>query len=207
MNPKDIEQFQKRQEQAPKQSSTPLLDLIAKPVEWMRPTWLNGTWEYQPSHCCDERRSVDDLDLLEAELASLHRIRRDYEQMLKGKWRESAIADKDAQIAYIEKRISTLRKPKRGRPQGKASGSLSPIVEKRNGKTYPVVPGERVPKDLAFDYPEQFNWFYQWGEFCPRREKWITKSKRVPSSRVHSIKYLIGSDRPISEILDCIKRK
>ncbi|MDB9315640.1 hypothetical protein PN462_21180 [Spirulina sp. CS-785/01] len=98
----------------------------------------------------------------------------------------------------------------RGRPKGSRnkqapSGSLTPIVERRQGKNYPLVAGKRVPKDLAFDYPEQFFWLYQWTVWHEGKWKWMTKSKRVKYSRVHSVKYLIGQKWPVSEILHFIQ--
>ena len=102
----------------------------------------------------------------------------------------------------------SLTKKRRGRPKGKknkraASGSLIPIVENRKGKIYPVVMGDRVPKSEAFNFPKHYNWLYQWSEYDGA--KWRTKSKRVPCTRIYSIKYLISCDKPISEILERIK--
>lgn len=98
---------------------------------------------------------------------------------------------------------------KGGRPRGSRnkskSGSLSPTVETRKGKTYPAVEGERVAKDLAYDYPKQFNWLYQWSEWCDRREKWVTRSRRVQSNRVHTVRYMISDRRPVKQILEFIK--
>lgn len=103
---------------------------------------------------------------------------------------------------------------KRGRPRGSRnksrSGWLTPIVEFRKGKTgvrtaYPVTKGKRVPKDLAYDYPKQFNWLYQWSEWCDRRERWGTRSRRVQSIRVHTVRYMICDKRPVSKILEFIR--
>ncbi|MGB7520371.1 MAG: hypothetical protein WA896_12135 [Spirulinaceae cyanobacterium] len=90
---------------------------------------------------------------------------------------------------------------KRDRPKGKrnsksASGSLVPITEKRKGKTYPVVSGDRCPKSEAFNHPSHYNWFYQWSVWDG--EKWRTKSKRVPCTRIYSIKYLISCNNILS---------
>ena len=98
-------------------------------------------------------------------------------------------------------------KKKVGRPKGKlgkASGCLTPFVENRKGKTYPVVEGQRVSKDLAWDYPKHFNWFYQWGVWCDRREKWVTKSKRVKPSKVATVRYLIKAKHSVKDILHFI---
>lgn len=102
----------------------------------------------------------------------------------------------------------SLTKKRRGRPKGKknkrsASGSLTPIVERRKGNIYPVVEGERVPKDQAYDFPEHYNWLYQWSIWDG--QKWRTKSKRVQSNQVHPVKYLIACNKPVAEILEHIK--
>jgi hypothetical protein len=100
------------------------------------------------------------------------------------------------------------RGKKRGRKKGSrnkrpASGSLNPTTQTKKGKTYPVVTGERVPKDLAFDYPEQFCWLYNWAvqdsDGC-----WKNRSKRVPVGRVYSVRSAIKADKPVEEVLQII---
>jgi hypothetical protein len=101
-----------------------------------------------------------------------------------------------------------ISQQKKGRKKGSsnrkpASGSLSPTVQVKKGKTYPIVQGERVDKDLAYDYPDQFVWLYNWGiqdaDGC-----WKNRSKRVPVSKVYSVRHAIKAHKPVEEVLQII---
>lgn len=101
-------------------------------------------------------------------------------------------------------------KKKQGSPRGstgKASGWLTPFTEKRNGKTYPIIQGERVPKDLAAEYPHHYFWFYQYKSWCDRRESWRTISKRVDRRILTSVRHWIRSGVTVSEILKRLGQK
>ncbi len=95
---------------------------------------------------------------------------------------------------------------KRGRPKGKASGCLIPFTETRYGKTYPTVQGERVPKDLAFDYPHHYRWYYQWRQWDEHAERWSTQSKRIHASQVNILRQLIQARQGVQRILDFIHK-
>jgi len=206
-----IRQLHKRLDETPEEPGTPLIDLLRdrpkKPtkgqrrgiaqtkVEKQNPEArigiigsLGGSWrqsgDWQCPRCgCRDRITVD----------------------LEPVGCVDCLAD-----GTIEPKKKTPRaRRKGGRPRGSRnknkSGSLSPVVETRKGKTYPPVEGKRVPKDLAFDHPHQFNWLYQYSDWCDRREKWVTRSKRVSPKRVQTVKYMICDRRPVAKILDFIK--
>lgn len=77
------------------------------------------------------------------------------------------------------------------------------MTQTKKGKTYPVVEGERVGKDLAYDYPNQFIWLYNWAiqdeDGC-----WKNRSKCVPVGKVYACRAAIKGHKPISEILKLI---
>jgi hypothetical protein len=100
---------------------------------------------------------------------------------------------------------------KKGRGKNKIppSGSLVPVVQKKRDKQgriveYPRVEGERVPRELAFDFPRQFNWQYCYSvqdeDGC-----WHTKKISVSPERVWSVRSAIASDRAVNEILSVIR--
>jgi hypothetical protein len=86
--------------------------------------------------------------------------------------------------------------PTKGRGKNKlpASGHISPTVQRKDGKEYPRVQGERVSRDLAWDYPEQFVWLYNWcvqdGDGC-----WKNRSKRVPVGRIYSVRSAVSRSK------------
>jgi len=94
---------------------------------------------------------------------------------------------------------------RRGKNKLPASGHISPTIQRKNGKEYPVVTGERVPCDLAWDYPEQFVWLYNWGvtdaDGC-----WKNRSRRVPVSKIYSVRSAIAANKPVEEILHLIEQ-
>ena len=92
---------------------------------------------------------------------------------------------------------------RRGKNKVPASGHISPTIQRKGGKEYPRVQGERVPRDLAWDYPEQFVWLYNW---CVQDEDgcWKNRSKRVPVGKIYSVRAAIASNQPVSEILSLI---
>ncbi|NET90947.1 MAG: hypothetical protein F6K45_23115 [Kamptonema sp. SIO1D9] len=75
----------------------------------------------------------------------------------------------------------------------------------KNGvfKTYPHVDGERVSRDLAFDYPDQFFWIYNYS--IKRDGKWKTQSKSVPRKKLWSVRSAIAEGKPVSYVLDLIR--
>lgn len=64
--------------------------------------------------------------------------------------------------------------------------------------------GERVPRDLAWDYPEQFIWLYNWSiqdaDGC-----WKNRSKCVPVGKIYSVRAAIARHEPVAEILKLIE--
>jgi hypothetical protein len=68
---------------------------------------------------------------------------------------------------------------------------------------YPRVEGERVPRELAFDFPRQFNWQYCYSvqdeDGC-----WHTKKISVSPEKVWSVRSAIASDQPVSKVLSVI---
>jgi hypothetical protein len=99
----------------------------------------------------------------------------------------------------------------RGKNNLPVFGSLVPVVQKKRDKQgriveYPRVEGERVPRELAFDFPRQFNWQYCYSvqdeDGC-----WHTKKISVSPERVWSVRSAIASDRPVNEILSVIRER
>ena len=107
----------------------------------------------------------------------------------------------------MENTPAIFHKKGRGKNKIPPSGSLVPVVQKKRDKQgriveYPKVEGERVSRDLAFDYPHQFIWLYCWAveaDGC-----WKKKSKSVPRNRIYSVRAAIASNKPVSEILSLI---
>jgi hypothetical protein len=95
---------------------------------------------------------------------------------------------------------------RRGKNQIPASGHISPTIQRKDGKEYPRVQGERVPRDLAWDYPEQFVWIYNW---CVADEDgcWKNRSKRVPTGKIYSVRSAITTNKPVEEILKFIEQQ
>ncbi len=97
---------------------------------------------------------------------------------------------------------------RRGRPRGssgKASGCLVPFTEARRGKTYPIIQGERVSKDIALDYPHHYRWFYQWREWQENQQRWLTRSKRIKFHQVTAVHQLIQANQNVVRILNFIE--
>jgi hypothetical protein len=85
------------------------------------------------------------------------------------------------------------------------------VVQKKRDKQgrvveYPRVEGDRVPPDLAFDYPHQFIWLYCWA-IEDGGGGWKKKSKSVPRSRIYSVRSAIASNKPVEEVLKLIEGK
>ena len=93
---------------------------------------------------------------------------------------------------------------RRGKNKLPASGHISPTIQRKNGKEYPSVQGERVPREGAWDYPEQFVWLYNW---CVQDLDgcWKNRSKRVPVGKIYSVRSAIASNKPVEEILKLIE--
>jgi hypothetical protein len=107
-----------------------------------------------------------------------------------------------------DKSISPKKKG-RGKNQIPASGSLVPVVQKKRDKLgrvveYPKVEGVRVPRELAFDYPRQFNWQYCYS-IQDEIGCWKTKKVNVVPEKVTDVRNAIAADRPISEVLSMIR--
>lgn len=98
----------------------------------------------------------------------------------------------------------------RGHQKHPPSGHLAPTIQTKRGIFYPRIDGldeqERRARlhDHPEDVPEWFVWLYQWGEKDPDTGLWRTRSKRVPTYQIFSIKNAIASDMPIAEILKLI---
>jgi hypothetical protein len=109
----------------------------------------------------------------------------------------------------MENTPTFFHKKGRGKQKIPPSGSLVPVVQKKRDKQgrvveYPKVEGERVSRDLAFDYPHQFIWLYCWA--VENDGRWQKKSKSVPRNRIGLVKGAIAEDKPVEEILQLIKK-
>ena len=108
----------------------------------------------------------------------------------------------------MENTPTFFHKKGRGKNKIPPSGSLVPVVQKKRDKQgriveYPRVEGERVHRDLAFDYPHQFVWLYCWA-IEDDGGCWQKKSKSVPRHRIWSVKAAIAANKPVSDILSLI---
>jgi hypothetical protein len=94
---------------------------------------------------------------------------------------------------------------RRGKNKLPPSGHISPTIQRKNGKEYPRIQGARVPLDLAWDYPEQFVWIYNW---CVQDEDgcWKNRSKCVSMGKIYSVRAAITANKPVSEILQLIEQ-
>ena len=92
-------------------------------------------------------------------------------------------------------------------PKKNPSGHLSPTINRKKDKLgrlveYPKVNGERVSIDLAWEYPHQFFWLYNWS--VKDHGRWKNKSKSVPRNRIWTVRNAIASNKPVDEILKLI---
>ena len=115
---------------------------------------------------------------------------------------------KEAEDFLMENTPTFFHKKGRGFQKIPPSGSLVPVVQKKRDKQgriveYPKVEGQRVSRDLAFDYPHQFLWLYCWA--VKDDGSWKKKSKSVPRNRIFSVKAAIAANKPVEEILQLIK--
>jgi hypothetical protein len=93
-------------------------------------------------------------------------------------------------------------------PKKNPSGHLSPVIQRKKDKSgqiveYPKVDSERVPIDLAWEYPHQFFWLYNWS--VKENGCWKNKSKSVPRNRIWTVRSAIATNKPVSEILSLIE--
>ncbi len=97
----------------------------------------------------------------------------------------------------------------RGKQKIPPSGHLAATVQMKKGRFYPRIPNldeqERIARlrNKPEEVPQWFTWLYQWKE-KDEDDLWKTRSKRVSSSLVHSIKYMISAEKPVPEILNFI---
>lgn len=98
----------------------------------------------------------------------------------------------------------------RGKQKIPPSGHLAPTIQMKKGRFYPrlssfITEEERRSKlyNHPEDKPEWFVWLYQWKE-KDRDDLWKTRSKNVPTCLIHSIKYMIGAEKSVEEILNFI---
>lgn len=98
----------------------------------------------------------------------------------------------------------------RGKQKIPPSGHLAPTIQMKKGRFYPrlsnfVTEQERRAKlyDRPEDKAEWFVWLYQWKE-KDRDDLWKTRSKSVPISLIHSVKYMISAEKSVEEILNFI---
>lgn len=109
----------------------------------------------------------------------------------------------------VKKKQFKKRRGQRGKQKIPASGHLAATIELKNGRFYPRIANldeqERIARlhDKPEEVPQWFIWLYQWKE-KDEDNFWRTRSKRVSSSLVHSIKYMIGAEKPVPEILNFI---
>jgi hypothetical protein len=133
-----------------------------------------------------------------------------YQERLKAA--ESKAESKDFLRGNSDQNDKSISPKKKGRGRNKIppSGSLVPVVQKKRDKLgriveYPKVEGVRVERELAFDYPRQFNWQYCYSiqdeDGC-----WHTKKVNVAPEKVRDVRNAIAASRPISEILQIIRR-
>jgi hypothetical protein len=100
------------------------------------------------------------------------------------------------------------KKKGRGKNKLPASGSLVPVVQVRRDKQgrvveYPKVEGERVSRELAFEYPHQFYWQYCYS-VQDSGGGWHTKKVSVPAGLVWSVRSAIAAEQPVSKVLSVI---
>jgi hypothetical protein len=108
-----------------------------------------------------------------------------------------------------KKRNSKNYRGQRGKQKIPPSGHLAPTIQMKKGRFYPrlnsVTEEERRAK--LYNHPEDkaewFVWIYQWKE-KDRDDFWKTRSKSVPTCLIHSIKYMIGAEKSVGEILNFI---
>lgn len=104
-----------------------------------------------------------------------------------------------------EKRAPLPKSPKKN-----PSGYLGPVLQRKRSKDgrvteYPKVEGERVPIALAWEYPHQFLWIYNYS-VKTEEGHWKTKSKSVPRDRIWSVRSAIASNQPVEQILKLIEK-
>jgi hypothetical protein len=90
-----------------------------------------------------------------------------------------------------------------------ASGSLIPFINKKKDKNgqiieYPKVIGQRVPINLAFDYPEQFFWQFCYSAIEPNGV-WKTLKSSCPREKIQAVRAAISANKPIEEIVDFLR--
>lgn len=98
----------------------------------------------------------------------------------------------------------------RGKQKIPPSGHLAPTIQMKKGRFYPrlsdfVTEQQRRAKlyNHPEDKPEWFIWLYQWKE-KNRDDLWKTRSKSVPISLIHSVRYMISAEKSVEEILNFI---
>jgi hypothetical protein len=121
----------------------------------------------------------------------------------------AAPPENESENFLMENTPTFFHKKGRGKNKIPPSGSLVPVVQKKRDKQgqvveYPRVEGERVSRDLAFDYPHQFVWLYCWA-IEDDGGYWQKKSKSVPRHRIWTVKAAIAANKPVEEILQLIK--
>jgi hypothetical protein len=94
-------------------------------------------------------------------------------------------------------------------PKKNPSGHIGPVIQRKKDKSgwiveYPKMEGERVPIDLAWDYPHQFIWIYNWS--VKEDGSWKNRSKSVPRNRIWSVRSAIATNKPVEEILKLIEQ-
>lgn len=83
------------------------------------------------------------------------------------------------------------------------SGSLNKFTftSKKNGKTYPLVDGDRDPKN-----PAHWNWSYSYKQRTPSG-KFCTRSVSVARKHLATVESMITSGCPVPEILTFLQKK
>lgn len=98
----------------------------------------------------------------------------------------------------------------RGKQKIPPSGHLAPTIQMKKGRFYPRLSdfvSERERRAKLYNHPEDkpewFVWLYQWKE-KDRDDLWRTRSKSVPISLIHSLRYMISAEKSVEEILNFI---
>jgi uracil phosphoribosyltransferase len=79
------------------------------------------------------------------------------------------------------------------------SGSINKFTTQKNGKTYPVVVGDRDPNNI-----EHWNWNYSYKPKMPNG-KFVTKTVAVSRRHLATIEPMIASGSSVAEILSFLQ--
>ena len=86
-----------------------------------------------------------------------------------------------------------------------SSGTLSPRIQRKNGKEYPAV-ANRVPVARAYAHPEHYYWNYFY-TVHKQSGGWKNRCISVPRVKVAAVREAIARRRHHSEIIAIIHSK